>query len=689
MMDDDEALRLSYTCSISHEIMTDPVIAADGHSYDRAQIERWFLTSNRSPLTGEEISTTLHPNVLLRNMINEYNKKQNEKEEEVLPIRPPSLEILGPVNGSFEITARSNGTKTPARICLLLDTSTSMEGPARSRDGGDISEMDRLTRMDLVQHSVNTMIAMLREDDSICLIEFNSDARIVLEWTTMTQDGKQLAKTCVDRLMGQGNTNLTAGLKLAYDVIDKSKFDHCSLVLLTDGEPTPDCQPPRGYTVLVEDLAASKRSTLYCCGFGYHLDSPMLFDIARVGGGVFSHIPDLSMCGTVFIHVVANIHQTVFPLPRLYFECVKKPPGGKPAPRLGYEQDLGSLRDGIPFMIKLPNPDYKLVKILTQTNEFPLDEVLLVACTEKELNDMEKRVDDHHLFCSTLKGTVLNSKTPLAATFMKSIFARMPEDFQQDIESFSAGKGQIMKAIEDIATQIPSWGLPYLCMVLNAHTRQIKLNFKDVSMARYSNKNFNSLTKLGEDIFAKIPLPAGTLKRLASKPGSLVALSNSCSSRAGCFSRQTKVRMEDGQAKEIGQLKRGDRLLHGFEVDLLILFSNQTEWKEISSNLGLTDWHPYRANSKSDWMFPPQTRIQKGYVVNLVLKQGHYVETVDGYQCVTLGHGFNDDPVTKHEFYGTQRCVEELKKMPNTIHGLILVEGVKRSESGGLVIGWI
>jgi hypothetical protein len=30
-----------YFCPISMEMMEDPVVAADGHSYERAEIEKW------------------------------------------------------------------------------------------------------------------------------------------------------------------------------------------------------------------------------------------------------------------------------------------------------------------------------------------------------------------------------------------------------------------------------------------------------------------------------------------------------------------------------------------------------------------------------------------------------------------------------------------------------------------------
>lgn len=44
-----------YCCPITNEIMVDPVMAADGHSYERSAITTWLTKNNTSPLTREEL----------------------------------------------------------------------------------------------------------------------------------------------------------------------------------------------------------------------------------------------------------------------------------------------------------------------------------------------------------------------------------------------------------------------------------------------------------------------------------------------------------------------------------------------------------------------------------------------------------------------------------------------------------
>lgn len=69
-----ERLEQEYTCSISKLPMTDPVMAADGQSYQRLDIEEWFKTNNKSPNTGLDLpNTDLVPNVVLKNVIHKIN----------------------------------------------------------------------------------------------------------------------------------------------------------------------------------------------------------------------------------------------------------------------------------------------------------------------------------------------------------------------------------------------------------------------------------------------------------------------------------------------------------------------------------------------------------------------------------------------------------------------------------------
>lgn len=58
-----------FTCPITHDPFTNPVLAQDGHMYERSAIERWFTTSNRSPITNNRMNTTLIPVIPVRKLM--------------------------------------------------------------------------------------------------------------------------------------------------------------------------------------------------------------------------------------------------------------------------------------------------------------------------------------------------------------------------------------------------------------------------------------------------------------------------------------------------------------------------------------------------------------------------------------------------------------------------------------------
>ena len=72
---EEEPPAADFICPITTEVMSDPVMATDGHSYERKQIERWLATKSTSPMTGEAlVQSFLAPNHTLRRQIREWQQ---------------------------------------------------------------------------------------------------------------------------------------------------------------------------------------------------------------------------------------------------------------------------------------------------------------------------------------------------------------------------------------------------------------------------------------------------------------------------------------------------------------------------------------------------------------------------------------------------------------------------------------
>jgi len=66
------------------------------------------------------------------------------------------------------------------------------------------------------------------------------------------------------------------------------------------------------------------------------------------------------------------------------------------------------------------------------------------------------------------------------------------------------------------------------------------------------------------------------------------------------------------------------------------------------------------------------------------------VMLIEGFECIGLAHGITDDAVAAHAFFGTDRVVQELARMPGWADGRVeLVAGscVVRDARTNLVCG--
>lgn len=69
-----------YICPITREIMENPVVAADGFSYELTAIKSWLNQHNTSPITRETLThKNLTPNLHLRSLIGEFKAQQQSQ----------------------------------------------------------------------------------------------------------------------------------------------------------------------------------------------------------------------------------------------------------------------------------------------------------------------------------------------------------------------------------------------------------------------------------------------------------------------------------------------------------------------------------------------------------------------------------------------------------------------------------
>jgi hypothetical protein len=68
-----------FFCPISLELMKDPVMVADGHTYDRLNIVKWLATNDTCPKTGARLShKKIVPNHSIKSMVQEHLQRKEE-----------------------------------------------------------------------------------------------------------------------------------------------------------------------------------------------------------------------------------------------------------------------------------------------------------------------------------------------------------------------------------------------------------------------------------------------------------------------------------------------------------------------------------------------------------------------------------------------------------------------------------
>lgn len=116
----------------------------------------------------------------------------------------------------------------------------------------------------------------------------------------------------------------------------------------------------------------------------------------------------------------------------------------------------------------------------------------------------------------------------------------------------------------------------------------------------------------------------------------------------------------------------------------------RTSLVTLKGGLKVTPYHPVRQDGK--WHFPCDLGIPEilpcHAVYSFVLDNNH-VMIINGVECITLAHGFKDDPVVEHPYFGTDAVLEDLREMLGWEHGLVtLCTGcLQRDSKTGLVSG--
>lgn len=639
----------------------------------------------------------------------------------------------GIVSLKISSTNDSKFQSPSTRVVLVIDISGSMSSQVVSKSQDGDVETAGFNQLDLVKHASHTILENLREIDSIAIVAFSTNARIIVPMTLVTQDSKKKIKDLINLLKPEASTNIWDGLYQGMELLRTSPsidgLSNDSIFLLTDGQP--NVHPPRGYMPTLETyLDEHKLSfTVNTFGFGYSLDCNLLNNIAIRCNGHYGFIPDGNFVGTVFVNTMANlltVNARNITL-NLAFEGNNKPDFSEcPFPLIktnwGYQIQIGTFRFGQDKIITFPlerdlEIEHFMQSNLTYQNFESPDEQESIHFGVSEIETSSEGVTNNFriLFvnllnrlttCDNIQENLLSIQR-LLKDMTNSEFASNPY-LNGLITDLS---GQVTEACSR-SDWYTRWGIYYMKSLQDAHLHQHCNNFKDPGVANYGGQDFKRLQKQLEQTFLDLPAPEPSSTSSNFRGVNFVrskSMGKHYSSQNPCWLPDSKVYITDKQTINIQDIKKGQLVkcnIKGYTTVVCLVetkVNRNIEFVELPDPDGkglcrITPWHPVWNSKTSSWMFPYDL-VQSGIgkivteyvtsVYNLVLESNHSV-LIDGWSGITLGHGASG-AVLNHSYLGTDAVIRDLMNLEGWDKGHVILTNkqIIRHDNNSLISKFI
>jgi len=710
-----------FYCPITQEIMQNPVIGPDGQTYERQSIEDWLRVHNTSPVTRAPMQANqLIPNFALKNAIQNMLNGKTIPKAKIEPMEMPekvidnidlNLQTMDESDDTgilhIQVVPPKDGKRKPTAIICLVDTSGSMQQSASQEHKG---EMEGFCVLDLIKHSVNTVINMLDPCDFLGVISFSDSAKTAIGLTPMNEMGKKLAMEAVDKLVPENTTNIWDALRIAIMMTASDpicKDINVSWWLFTDG--MPNLNPPRGVvdtlSMFLEDK--NREFTINTFGFGYELDSRLLYNVANLQNGVFCYLPDSNLIGTTFVNCLCNTLSTSTN------RCVLEIKGEevKDLHCIGYPMkdnkiEVGNVQYGQTrdFAIRYQKSKFGAPKFKVTMKHEGKEVNNSITGTQTADPDAIFRTMARSMYAEILIDGLDNRRDKKADTSfitkLKNYVKSLPNQkdafiiaILKDLDYTNEAQGRVEKAFTT-PERINRWGKHYVRSIIRAHQMQQCHNFKDPGVQLYGGKLFKTLQFKADMMFCSLPPPVPTIKRIqaalkaqeeakaAAPPAP--AMNEYMDYGGGCFDGDGLVKLTNGQFKKVRDLLKGDEIIseNGLiaKIECLVKFPINHEMPMVCLNgLYLTTKHPVLNNGI--WTYPkniekPTMKFMDA-IYNLVLSCGHVAE-INGISVVTLGHNKHDNKIVSHMYYGTNRIIEDLRRFADFKTGFINMEKSKK-----------
>ena len=176
----------------------------------------------------------------------------------------------------------------------------------------DVSgSMDMDNRLGLVKRSLELLVEQLRPHDSVGIVVYGSDARVILDPTPGSDKGRILE--AIYSLYPEGATNAEAGLRLGYQMAMHAYNPHGinRVILCSDGVANVGVTGP---DAILEEIRhyVEEGVTLTTIGFGMDNYNDILMEqLADNGDGFYAYVDDMREARRLFLDQITGTLQTI------------------------------------------------------------------------------------------------------------------------------------------------------------------------------------------------------------------------------------------------------------------------------------------------------------------------------------------------------------------------------------------
>ncbi|MFT5685014.1 MAG: Ca-activated chloride channel family protein, partial [Myxococcota bacterium] len=157
-------------------------------------------------------------------------------------------------------------------------------------------------KMESVQTALGVMVDQLNGGDQLSIVAFDDTAELRMEPISMDADGRAHAREVIHGLDSRGNTNIEAGLALAFDQVAPLAGQlgvGDRVMLFTDAQPNVGRTGIDSFTGMTEYYAAAGIGTSVF-GVGLDLGTELSDAISRTRGGNYFYLADNETIRSVF-----------------------------------------------------------------------------------------------------------------------------------------------------------------------------------------------------------------------------------------------------------------------------------------------------------------------------------------------------------------------------------------------------